>query len=127
MRLLQLDACHVIEYMLPAASVTTFYVFFPDPWPKRRHHRRRLFSPLFLDALDRTLTPGGHIHAATDNLDYFAQITKAFGSDSRFAPVVPAFEPRDEERTDFELLFSGQGLSIGRASYRKITRSVSTT
>lgn len=117
-RLIYVEACYALSYLLPARSVTTYYIFFPDPWPKRRHHRRRLFDPEFLNALDKTLVPGGAVHIATDHQDYFEDIRKMILGDSRFEFVAP-FEPRAEERTDFERLFLGQHLPIGRGSFIK--------
>ena len=112
-RLLRIEALYAIEHLLPPLCVTTFYVFFPDPWPKRRHHRRRLFSNTFLDALYRILLPAGRIHVATDNGDYFEQIRGVFAGDERFEEE-PAFVPSDQERSDFELIFLAQGGNIGR-------------
>jgi tRNA (guanine-N7-)-methyltransferase len=117
-RLLRVEAWYAFSYLLPEHSVAACYVFFPDPWPKRRHHRRRLFGPAFLDALHRTLAVDGRIHAATDHADYFADILKVFSRDPRFVKETP-FAPAPDERTDFELKFLAQGLTIGRASYRK--------
>ena len=117
-RLLHLDASYVVDYMLPPASVSVFYVFFPDPWPKRRHHRHRLFNPTFLNAVHRALRPGGCINAATDHADYFIWITRLLRADSRFVEV-PPFLPTEEERTDFELAFMSQNASIGRCAFQK--------
>lgn len=117
-RLLHLDALYVVESLLPAAGVAAFYIFFPDPWPKRRHHRRRLFSPRFLDALDRALLPNGQVNVATDHADYFAEISKLLQRDPRFVEV-PAFQTSEEERTHFELTFLKTGAPIFRLSVRK--------
>lgn len=118
-RLLNLEAAYVIEYLLPATSVTVFYIFFPDPWPKRRHHRHRLFRPAFLDALNRVLVPGGQVHIATDHTDYFLAIAKLFRGDGRFVEA-PAFEPSEEERTNFEITFLQKGAPISRGSFKKL-------
>ena len=117
-RLLRLEAAYTVEYLLPPACVTTYYILFPDPWPKRRHHRRRLFTPAFIDSLERTLVPGGCVHAATDHAEYFAQIRQLLAADARFE-AAPTFVPEADERTDFELEFLSQGLEIGRCSFRK--------
>lgn len=117
-RLLRIEAAYAVQFMLPPLSVSAFYVFFPDPWPKRRHHRRRLFTADFLDALDRTLLPAGRLHVATDHADYFEEIHALLLSDARFEPI-PTFVPREEERTDFERVFLTQGQPIGRCSFRK--------
>jgi tRNA (guanine-N7-)-methyltransferase len=60
------DAVCVVSTMIPAASVAAYHIYFPDPWWKRRHHRRRLFTPAFAAALGRTLVPGGRVYIATD-------------------------------------------------------------
>ena len=119
-RLLRVEAAYAVQYLLPPASISAFYVFFPDPWPKRRHRTRRLFSPPFLDSLDRTMTPSAVIHIATDHLDYFESIRRVFRADPRFAES-PPFLPQEEERTEFEQIFLKQDLPIGRCSFRKTT------
>lgn len=60
------DAACVVATMIPVASVSAYHIYFPDPWWKRRHHRRRLFTPAFAAALARTLVPGGRVYVATD-------------------------------------------------------------
>lgn len=115
-RLLRIEAAYAIRFLLPPASVTEFTVFFPDPWPKRRHHRRRLFGPDFLDHIDRTLLPGGRLHVASDHLDYFETIMQLLGADTRFEQT-GTFVPEPDRRTDFEVLFMEQRLPIGRASF----------
>ncbi len=117
-RLIQVEATYAIRHLLPANSVSRFTILFPDPWPKRRHYRRRLFSPAFLDDLDRAMTPGATLHVATDHLDYFETITALFEPDSRFRSI-PAYQPPEDERTDFEIIFAKQGKPIGRASFVK--------
>ncbi len=115
-RLLRLEALYTIQFLLPDDCVRAIYVFFPDPWPKRRHHRRRLFSPEFLSTLNAKLIAGGAVHVATDHLDYFAEIAKLLRADARFTEVEPYH--RDEpEQTDFERIFRGKGMQIGQASF----------
>jgi tRNA (guanine-N7-)-methyltransferase len=116
-KLLRIEASYALEYLLPPKSVSTFYVFFPDPWPKRRHARRRLFQPEFLDILEKKLRPDGMIHAATDNLDYFKIIFDLLSNDPRFKQE-ETFEPSAEEKTDFELIFLKKNDPIGRCSFR---------
>jgi tRNA (guanine-N7-)-methyltransferase len=119
-RLLQVEASYALQHLLPDHSVSAFTIFFPDPWPKRRHHGRRLFCPSFLNDLDRAMTPGGILHIATDDPDYFESISERFETDNRF-DAAPVFIPDADEQTDFERIFTGQGKPIGRASYTRST------
>lgn len=115
-RLFRMEGYYAIRHMMPEGYVANYYFFFPDPWPKARHEEHRLFNPLFMDALHRTLVAGGCLHVASDHLPYFDEIHALLSSDRRFAKT-KAFEPDDEERTDFELIFSHK--RIGRCSFRK--------
>ena len=117
-RLLYAEAAYAVVHLLPRGSVAAYYIFFPDPWPKRRHHRRRLFDAAFLDALNTTLLPGGCIHLATDHLDYFESIRRLLAGDARLGEIEP-FVTSAEERTDFELIFLQQNKPIGRCSFAK--------
>ena len=117
-RLLRLEAYYAVAHLLPPASVDVYYVFFPDPWPKARHESHRLFNARFLDALHRTLAPGGVAHVASDHLPYFEQLSAVFAGDARFAPVAP-FAPPEDEQTDFERYYI-ESKPIGRLSVRKI-------
>lgn len=117
-RLVRAEAAYALSFMLPASAVSVYYVFFPDPWPKRRHHARRLFSPAFLDALHTTLCPAGCIHAATDHEHYFNQIRNLFKADTRFEEI-PAYSPTEAERSDFEVEFMLEQRAFARCSYRK--------
>jgi tRNA (guanine-N(7)-)-methyltransferase len=116
-RLINAEALHVLS-CLPAGTVTTIYVFYPDPWPKRRHHPRRLVSPAFIDLVFQALSPGGMIHLCTDHSDYFQAITRSWGKDPRFSPA-PPFLPAEEEQTDFELIFNAQHSTAHRCSFQK--------
>ena len=103
--------------VLPDACVDKAFLNYPDPWPKARHEGHRLFNKLFLDALYRTLAPGGVAHVATDHLPYFEQLSQIFAGDARFAPVAPYVPPEDEQ-TDFERYYV-ESKPIGRLSVRK--------
>ena len=115
-RLFRMEGYYAISKMMPADYVATYYFFFPDPWPKARHHDHRLFNPAFMDALHRTLEDGGRLHVATDHLPYFEEIHALLQADARFEEI-DAFQPVEEERTDFELIFAHK--QIGRCSFRK--------
>jgi tRNA (guanine-N7-)-methyltransferase len=116
-RLLRMEAYYATVYLVPPRSVRAYYIFFPDPWPKARHQHHRLFSAPFLDALARSLQPGGLVHTATDHMPYFEEVDALLRNDPRFEVVEP-FVPGEEERTDFELLFLGRK-QIGRCSVRR--------
>jgi len=115
-RILRMEAAYVVEKLLPERAVSAFYFFFPDPWPKRRHHGNRLFSSAFIDSLARVLTAGGQINVATDHLEYHEAIVSLFSADTRFKPV-DAYVTSEAERTEFETIFMGQGKPIGRSSF----------
>jgi tRNA (guanine-N7-)-methyltransferase len=117
-RLVCADIQKTVEKLVPDSAVDTCYAFFPDPWPKRKHHPRRLVNAAFMDAIHRILKPGGHLHLATDHTDYFAAMQKVATPDLRFEPS-PPFLPTLEERTDFEIIFADQSLSAHRLSLRK--------
>jgi len=116
-RLLRADAYYTTAYLIPEESVSTYYILFPDPWPKKRHVTHRLFDPKYVDALHRTLEPGRPFHFATDHLPYFEAVREIMLRDKRFEEI-PAFEPLEEERTDFERLYLNIK-PIGRCSFRK--------
>ena len=116
-RLLRVEGYYAVSYLMPADSVQTYYIFFPDPWPKKRHHENRLFNPRFVDALHRTLLPGGVVHVATDHQPYFEIIRDILRGDARFEEIAP-FLPTDAERTEFELWYLDKS-PIGRISVRR--------
>jgi len=117
-RLLYVEACYAVNYLIPDASVKTYYLFFPDPWPKNKHRWRRLFDTGFLTALNRTLIPSGRLYVATDHLDYFDIIAKILRHDDRFKEIEP-FEPGEDEKSDFERLFLSQNKPIGRCGFQR--------
>src|SRR5436190_20493377 len=75
-RLLRMENSYAVRYLLPAGSVETFYLLFPDPWPKRRHWRRRIVTREFLRAISQALAENGRFLIATDHLDYFQEIER---------------------------------------------------
>jgi tRNA (guanine-N7-)-methyltransferase len=73
-RLIRIDAAAFLADFLPTNSVDCFHIYFPDPWPKKRHHKRRFFCPANLEHLVRCLKTGGTLRIATDHAEYFEQI-----------------------------------------------------
>lgn len=78
------DAVDVLENSIPDASLDRVQLFFPDPWPKKRHHKRRLVQPLFVEKIANKLKSGGVFHIATDWQDYAEHILAVLSSSSRF-------------------------------------------
>jgi tRNA (guanine-N7-)-methyltransferase len=91
---------------------------FPDPWPKRRHHGRRLIAAPFLADVRRTLTAGGIVNCATDHEEYFEWIQREFQKDGGFTRAEPAPLP-EEARTDFERKFVAEGRQVYRCRWQK--------
>lgn len=118
--LIRLEAAYTLQYLLPEHTVSRFYLFFPDPWPKRRHRRHRLFNADFRSLVWSRLVPGGELQVATDSLDYFGDMERQMADDLRFERI-PAMERPEEQQTDFERIFRAKGLPIGAAGFRAKT------
>jgi tRNA (guanine-N7-)-methyltransferase len=117
-RLVRVEAGYFVRYLVPAGSVAVYHIYCPDPWPKRRHRQRRLISPAFVADLHRTLEPRGWIKFSTDDRDYFEAAESVFRASGRFCER-PAGVPPPGLVTDFERMFSQQGLVIHRAQWQK--------
>lgn len=113
LRIIQHDAVAVLQHMLPAACLNGIHIFFPDPWPKARHHKRRLIQPALIARLCEHLKPGGYIHVATDWEDYAVQILQVLQNEPRLSNTAADYAPRPEYRplTKFEQ----RGLRLGHA------------
>ena len=122
-RVLNVESSYAVGYLLPEASVETFYLLFPDPWPKRRHQRRRIVRLDFLDSIRRALEDGGSLRIATDQLDYFEKIRVLAENYSGFTIVDPNVDSdrNDLPLTKFERRFSALGAPIYRLALRKIS------
>ena len=119
MRVLCAETSYAVRYLLPENSVETFYLLFPDPWPKRRHHRRRIFSHELLDQISTALREKGLFRIATDQLDYFHQIEQISGAHPRFEIIDQ--DAADLPQTKFEKRFHEQGAPIYRLALRKLS------
>ena len=118
-RVLRADTLFAVRYLLPESSVETFYLLFPDPWPKRRHQFRRTFTRDFLDAVADALEQHGVLRVATDQFDYFHQIERVSRAHLQFQVVPPSPDAAVLPVTKFERKFRDQGLSIHRLTLRK--------
>jgi tRNA (guanine-N7-)-methyltransferase len=117
-RVINADAACVVAHLVPPASVSAYHVYFPDPWWKRRHQRRRLFTPGFTGAVARTLVPGGRLHVATDVDDLFHLILTRLTSTRGFMQDTGARSPR-EQLTAFERKGLARGARIREATFVK--------
>ena len=118
-RVLRLEALYTFHYLLPAHHARRVYVFFPDPWPKRKHRSHRLFGPLFLAALWKRLETGGRVEFATDHREYFETVLECFADDARFRRTEPMPRP-PEVWTEFESDFRSKGLPIHAAAWEAL-------
>ena len=103
-RVVQHDAVEVLKSMIPDGSLTGFHIFFPDPWPKKRHHKRRLVQPAFVKLLAHKLAPGGYLHLATDWENYAEQMLEVLSGEPLLQNSAKDFAPRPDYRgiTSFE-------------------------
>jgi tRNA (guanine-N7-)-methyltransferase len=119
-RLIRGDGVDVLEHLLVPASLTGVRVFFPDPWPKARHHKRRLIQPAHVSLLGGRLVPGGTLHCATDWADYAEAMLEALTGDPLLANAYDGYAPRPAGRplTKFEQ----RGIEAGRPAFDLIFR-----
>jgi tRNA (guanine-N7-)-methyltransferase len=112
-RIVQHDAMEVVQYMVAPGSLAGIHIFFPDPWPKKRHHKRRLVQPPFVALLASRLQPGGYMHLATDWEEYADQMLAVLSAEPLLANTAEGFAPRPAHRplTKFE----SRGLRLGHA------------
>jgi tRNA (guanine-N7-)-methyltransferase len=123
-RLLRADAATFLREAVPANSVDCFHIYFPDPWPKKRHHKRRLLQSANLEVLIRCLKPGGEIRIATDHADYFQQIrqvTSAAGGTLQEIEFERPAGAREGEwtGTNYERKYVKQSRPIYAIAFRK--------
>jgi tRNA (guanine-N7-)-methyltransferase len=121
-RFVRADANDVVRRSIPDVSVSAYYVFYPDPWPKKRHHKRRFLQLENVNAMARTLVPSGGLHVATDHDDYWSVIEPLLDTHSAFArqPVFggPGFPLAiDGPLTNFEAKYEVEGRSRHRGSW----------
>jgi tRNA (guanine-N7-)-methyltransferase len=112
-RVIRHDAVEVVAQMIPPASLCAVHVFFPDPWPKKRHHKRRLLQAAFVHALAQRLGPGGYLHAATDWEDYADDILATLTAEPLLTNSVEGFAPRPAWRPQTKFEMRGRRLGHG--------------
>ncbi|MDN5842221.1 MAG: tRNA (guanosine(46)-N7)-methyltransferase TrmB [Alcaligenaceae bacterium] len=121
-RIVQHDAVEVVRDMITPASLAGVHIYFPDPWPKKRHHKRRLVQPPFIELLASRLAPGGYLHCATDWEPYAIQMLEVLQAQSLLRNTCEAYAPRPDYRplTKFE----GRGLRLGHSVHDLIFKRV---
>ena len=116
-RIVRHDAVEVLEHMIPDGALAAIHLFFPDPWPKKRHHKRRLVQPAFAALAARKLAPGGTLHAATDWPDYAEQMSEIFSREALLETTASGFATRPQ--TKFETRGKRLGHSIRDLFFRR--------
>lgn len=110
-RIIQHDAVEVLTHMLADAVLAGIHIYFPDPWPKKRHHKRRLIQPDFVSLLVQKLVPGGYLHCATDWEEYALQMLEVLGAESGLKNTAAGFAARPQWRPVTK--FEQRGLNLG--------------
>jgi tRNA (guanine-N7-)-methyltransferase len=120
LRIIRHDAVEVLRDMLPDGALDGVHVFFPDPWHKARHNKRRLLQGPFVAALVQKLKPGGYLHAATDWQDYAEQMLAVFSAEPQLQNTCAGYAPRPDYRplTKFEQ----RGLRLGHGVWDLVFR-----
>ena len=120
LRVIQHDAVAVLRQMIMPDSLDGIHIFFPDPWPKKRHHKRRLIQPPFAALAASRLKPGGYLHAATDWHEYAEQMLAVLGAEPLLENTAPAYAPRPEYRPQTK--FETRGLKLGHGVWDLVFR-----
>lgn len=119
-RVIRHDAAEVVDSMIAPAALAGVHVYFPDPWPKKRHHKRRLMKPHFVRELAVRLIPGGYLHAATDWEDYAREMLETFAAEPLLENTADGFAPRPSWRPQTK--FERRGMTLGHAVFDLVFR-----
>ena len=119
LRGVRIESGYFLEYLVPPKSATALHIYFPDPWPKRKHLKNRFINERFTEIAQRVLVPGGIVYLRTDHADYFEQMTTVFAASTAFLPIETP-EELSTILTDFEAEFLKQGLQTNRAAYELV-------
>src|SRR5271154_6143461 len=118
LRGVRIESSYFLQYLLPPNASSALHIYFPDPWPKKKHRRHRLINEKFPALARDALAPDGKIYLRTDDKDYFQQMTEVFGTSKDFRQIeTPA--GLAEILTDFERDFNSKGIHTLRAAYQK--------
>jgi len=117
LRGVRIESAYFLEYLLPPHAASVLHIYFPDPWPKKKHRKHRLINERFPELALAALAPGGAVYLRTDDEDYFTQMKEVFGAHRDFGPVETPAELA-ESLTDFEKEFREQGIGTLYAAYQ---------
>ena len=117
LRGVRIESSYFLEYPLPRHSTSALHIYFPDPWPKKKHRKHRLINERFPELARLALAPGGAVFLRTDDVDYFQQMTEVFSRHREFQPFETPSELA-ELLTDFEREFQTRRIQTLRAAYR---------
>jgi tRNA (guanine-N7-)-methyltransferase len=122
LRGIRIESSYFLEFLLPAGAATALHLYFPDPWPKRKHRRHRLVNERFPILAHQALAPGGQVFLRTDDANYFGQMQEVFAATPLFKP---ADTPTDLSAllTDFEKDFVARGIKTLRAAYQRTAQT----
>lgn len=121
LRGVRIESAYFLKYLLPQHSAAAIHIYFPDPWPKRKHKRHRLVNESFPGVAFEALEASGTIYLRTDDPDYFEQMTAVFGGSPAFERIETPPELA-QLLTDFERDFQARGVATLRAAYRARSR-----
>ncbi|MBU3695012.1 MAG: tRNA (guanosine(46)-N7)-methyltransferase TrmB, partial [Rhodocyclaceae bacterium] len=122
LRIIQHDAVEVLDAMIAPASLAGVHIFFPDPWPKKRHHKRRLVQPPLVERIASRLAPGGYLHLATDVEDYAEQMRDVVSASGCFAELAAAEFAAHPARPTTK--FESRGVRLGHSIHDLVFRRV---
>jgi tRNA (guanine-N7-)-methyltransferase len=121
-RIIQHDAVEVVQHMIAPGALAGVHIFFPDPWPKKRHHKRRLIQPPFVTLLASRMKTGALLHACTDWKDYARQMLEVFSAESALANTASGYVDRPAGRP--ETKFERRGLLLGHRVWDLVFRKL---
>ncbi|MBV7483275.1 tRNA (guanosine(46)-N7)-methyltransferase TrmB [Bordetella sp. BOR01] len=122
LRIVQHDAVEVVRDMIPPDTLAGVHVYFPDPWPKKRHHKRRLIQPPFVALLASRIAPGGYLHCATDWQEYAVQMLEVLGAEPLLRNTAADYAPRPDYRPQTK--FETRGLRLGHGVWDLIFQRI---
>jgi len=117
LRGVRIESAYFLQYLLPPHAAAALHIYFPDPWPKKKHRKHRLINEGFPTLARAALMPGGVVYLRTDDPDYFSQMTEVFSASAEFQKVETPGQLA-EVLTDFEREFNAQGIPTLRAAYQ---------